>query len=119
MKSILMMMLHGILAGVLAVCARWVRRFRSNLDRGLLVHLANGGQFHAPGLHDIVGRPVADGVIRIFVVYMGAHLAGIEALGIGSNGRQVVLRLAALAACELAVTAVVAGFGVDDQVATS
>lgn len=114
-----MLMLHGILARMVASSARWVCWFRGNLDRSLLVHLANGGQFHALGLHDVVGRPIADSVIWIFVVYPSAHLAGIEALGVGSNGRQVVFRLAALAACELAVTAVVAGFGFDDQVATS
>ena len=121
MDLVLVLISHGIFAGALAgVLCLAVCGLGSNLDRGLLIHLAQWCQFDTAWvLNDVVGRSIANGMlwIPVFTVTPGAHCTGIHVLRVRGNGRQVVFRLSA-AAGKSAVTAVMAGFGFDDQVAT-
>lgn len=120
MDLALVLISHGIFAGALAgVLCLAVCGLGSNFDCGLLVHLTQWCQFDTAWiLNNVVGRSIANGMlwIPVFTVTPGAHCTGIHVLGVRSNGRQVIFCLSA-AACKSAVTAVIARFGFDDQVA--
>lgn len=81
-----------------------------NFDSCFLVHLAHWTQFDA-WLNDVVRRS-----ITITGVVGDAHLRPLRS-HIGSDGREVVVPTATLAAVEFVVGAVVAFFGVDDETA--
>ena len=116
-----LLVFQGMIAGVVTFRSRRVCRFGGNLDGSLLVHLAtDGGQLDtASVLDDVVGRPIADGVFGVFPVDTTAHAVDIHVLRVSGDGGEVVVGLPTLAARELVVAAVVAGFGFDDQVAAS
>lgn len=80
-----------------------------DFDGGLLVHLAHGCHFNAR-LDDVVRRAVA--VKQCIFVR-----SELPRLRVGGDGSEVGIAAASSAAGELVVGAVVAGFGVDDQVA--